>query len=216
MKTLTCDDCKLDFVYSPRFIFDRETTSPKFCPDCNHKRLLKERGLILAEQWQQMCPPLYKLTDPKKLQPEKLAQILNWVYGPKGLVLHGTTGTGKTRIATLLMKQLFMAGRSVAMFYGMDFAHLCAKKFGEFQGEDWIDSVARKDVVFFDDLGKFPLTERIESELFGLIECRLLNLKPVIITTNFVGEALESKMTADRGEPLVRRLREFCESVAFV
>lgn len=212
----TCNSCAIEFDYEPKFVGEREIGTHDNCPVCqtrnSNQAWFKQRLL----EWDQVCPPLYKLTDPKRLPQDKLVQVLNWDFGPQGLILHGTTGTGKTRAATLLLKQLFLSGRSVELFYRMDFAHQCAKKFGDYEGEDWIDSLVKKDVVFIDDLGKFPLTERVEAELFGLIESRLLSLKPMIITTNFVGGALEAKMTADRGEPLVRRLREFCESVAFV
>ena len=64
-----------------------------------------------------------------------------------------------------------------------------------------------------DDLGKAKLTERAEAELFGLVEHRIANLKPLIVTTNFVGDKLSDKLSEDRATPLVRRLREFNECV---
>jgi DNA replication protein DnaC len=70
-------------------------------------------------------------------------------------------------------------------------------------------------LIYFDDLGKLKLTERAEAELFGLIERRCANGCPIIATTNDTGETLSSRMTDNRGEAMVRRLREFCETIRF-
>jgi DNA replication protein DnaC len=70
-------------------------------------------------------------------------------------------------------------------------------------------------VVFLDDVGKCRLTERGEAELFGLVENRTANGKPIIATTNFVGDSLANTMRGETGQPLVRRLREFCDCIAF-
>jgi len=78
-----------------------------------------------------------------------------------------------------------------------------------------VNCLATVDVLFFDDFGKMKFTERVESELFAVIEKRTANCLPLILTTNFTGETLEERMTLDRGVPLVRRLREFCVDVSF-
>ena len=80
-------------------------------------------------------------------------------------------------------------------------------------GEAWVERLAKATVLFFDDLGKFKNTERVESELFGLIEERCAWHRPTIITTNTNGAGLAGRMTADRATPLVRRLREYCQTV---
>jgi DNA replication protein DnaC len=223
VKTTACFECKSKFNYEPKKMLGREMSAPVTCDDCNKK--FKAENAAKTEEaikrgretkWLKMCPPLYQDSDLSRLPKLSTEKVLGWKFGPRGLVIYGDTGKGKTRAAFLLCKKLHDKGLAVSAFHGNRFAHDCAKKFGEGNGENWIEGLVCKDVVFFDDLGKFKLTERVEAELFGLIETRVANLKPVIITTNFIGGDLEAKMTADRGEPLVRRLREFCESVAFV
>ena len=210
-----CENCGSEFEYHAFFAGATERFKPGKCASCTIAQLFVGAAVARHREWDRECPKLYGLTDPKRLDQAKLAKVLNWAFGPQGLLLHGETGTGKTRMAVLLMKQLYLSGKSIKMFFGMDFAHECSKAFGEFTGEAWIDSFIKKDVLFFDDLGKFPLTERVEAELFGVIEHRLLNMRPIILTTNFVGDSLSGKMTPDRGAPLVRRLREFCGGIAF-
>ena len=71
-------------------------------------------------------------------------------------------------------------------------------------------------MVLLDDLGKEKLTERVECEPFNLIEERSQHLRPIIVTTNTTGDTLESRFDDDRAGPFLRRVREFCEPVAFV
>lgn len=148
-----------------------------------------------------------------------LTEVLAWQYGPTGLLLIGGTGGGKTRAAWLLLRRLFDEGRKIKAFDCLAFAHEIGRRFRDGEGEDgpetWIDSLAETEIVFFDDFAKNVFTDRAESEIFGLIERRTANLLPIIATSNLTGADIERKTSADRGAPLVRRLREFCEVVIF-
>ena len=221
-KRKICDKCGKPFTYNVNIVLGREFCAKTTCNDCltkekkvEEEQRAKQRAYELRKQWDATCPPTYHRTDKSKLNQDLLKQVMAWQFNERGLVMHGPTGTGKTRMAFMLMQRLHAEGRTVEIFYGNDFAHKCAKKFLNGEGEDWIASVAKKDVVFFDDLGKFKLTERVEAELFGLIEIRTAWLRPMIVTANFNGSELANKMTADRGEPMIRRLREFCNSINF-
>lgn len=222
MLTNSCQTCGKPFSYEPTMPGLPARWKPANCPACQqveaaaaNERERKEVQFQRRETWEMMCPTIYRQTDRARLPKGPADKVLAWKYGPKGLVIHGATGRGKTRAAFLLMERLCMEGRSVEVFHGNRFAHECASQFGQFTGEQWIEDVATKDVVFFDDLGKFKLTERVEAELFGMVETRLAWARPVIATLNLGGDSLAGKLSGDRGEPLVRRLREFCDAVAF-
>lgn len=221
MKTKLCNRCGGSIDYEPFMMDGQEAFAPKNCPACSkflddERKESEEREKLVwrKREWREMCPPLYRDTDVKRL-PEQAKKVTEWKFNPKGLMIAGDTGKGKTRAAFLLMERLNNEGLSVGVFHGNSFAHQCALKFYESCGERWISDLASRKVVFFDDLGKFKLTERVEAELFGLIEMRIANLLPVIVTTNMTGVELKGKMTNDRGESLVRRLCEFCEIVIF-
>lgn len=213
-----------------------EPSMPPLCDRCRRERdrqreyeaAERERSEAAAEQlaqlererseaaWLKSFPPLYRQTDPVRLPlQEQFRRVMAWQYGPRGLILGGPTGTGKTRTAWLLLQRLHNEGRQIVAFDALGFSHEVSARFGDGSGESWADGVARADVVFLDDLGKAKLTERVESELFGLIERRTANLLPIIATMNATGAGLAAKTTDDRGEPLLRRLREFCEAVSF-
>ncbi len=166
----------------------------------------------------EVCPPLYRDTDPGRLPcaAETLAAVLGWEYGYRGLLLHGATGRGKTRAIWLLLRRLLDEGREIATFDCVSFSHEITCRFSAGgNGPAWARKLARVSVLFFDDMGKMRLTERGEAELFGLVEVRTANRLPLIVTCNHVGDTLAASLQPDTGGPLVRRLREFCECVAF-
>jgi DNA replication protein DnaC len=168
------------------------------------------------EEWPTICPPLYLESDPSRLP--KLAEVLKWQYGPQGLLLHGETGKGKTRCAWQLLRRLYVEERigPAVLFTATSFAHEITENFNaEADPEKWLKRVYGAKVVFFDDFGKCRLTERGESELFGIIEERMAAQLPIIATTNFVGDSLANRMRPDVGSAMVRRLRECCQCIAF-
>ena len=66
-----------------------------------------------------------------------------------------------------------------------------------------------------DDIFKVKLTDSFENAIFTIIDQRINNLRPIIATTNDVGSTLAGRMSQDRGEPIVRRLREACKAIVF-
>jgi len=178
-----------------------------------------EPGAFLPPRpsWEQTCKyQSYRNTDLAKLPPQTqkaLPGILSWEYGPRGLLLNGPTGTGKTRCAWLLIKKLWEAGISIAAFDCADFGHRCIRYFRDGEAEEWLGRMAKHPLIFFDDFGKMPFTERVEAELFTLIERRMAHSLPCIYTMNMTSDDLMGKASEDRGRPLVRRLRESCRVV---
>lgn len=179
---------------------------------CAHCKTIE--GDILFDR---LCPPAYRKTEPSKLPKSQLERVLGWKPSPKGLLLTGPTGVGKTRMAWLLIEKLIRNHdiRSIKVFSCVSFGHELAKAYREDEAEDWLESVCKAKLVFFDDLGKLKLTERAEAELFGVIESRTSNELPIIATTNDTGETLADRMSDNRGPALIRRLRDFCDVITF-
>ena len=108
-----------------------------------------------------------------------------------------------------------MPEREFMWFDCIGFGHEITKQFKTDTAEFWADKVATVPILFFDDLGKLKMTERAEVELFGVIERRVANMLPVIVTMNANAEQFSVQMTDNRGPALIRRLREFCEPIQF-
>jgi len=60
-------------------------------------------------------------------------------------------------------------------------------------GAEWMEGLSRKSLLLLDDLDKVKLTERVESELFSLLDARMMRLVPTIITTNYMGRELAAR-----------------------
>lgn len=196
----------------------------KCADDLQARRRQAKAEFILSKRMETLetiIPPLYQDTDAARLNAPWHKQALAWAYGPKGLVLHGGTGTGKSRVAFLLLKREHLVGRACAAYSHAEFVSEATRASRDFRsGELWIGMVKSLDLLLIDDLGKMRLTtasgdtSSASGILFDLIDNRIKNKMPTIITTNNVGDKFEAEW-GDHGRALVRRFREFCETIQF-
>lgn len=168
-------------------------------------------------RFEQLCPTIYQATVPHRLpSPTKLDKVLRWSYGPMGLILYGPSGTGKSRCAWLLMQQEMKSGKS-ALFLDASISYDYTETFEKnaAQSSKWISLHASCDLLLLDDVFKGKMTDGLEQAIYSIISLRTENERPTILTLNDIGETLLSRMSPDRGPSLLRRLREFCETVSF-
>ena len=159
--------------------------------------------------WRSIVPARWLDTVfPRLPDPVAAETVVNWQYGCGGLLLLGPSGSGKTRSVCLLLRRLCEEGRRPVAFSPTGFGHEVAENCRGHGAKTWAKALGERDLIFFDDLCKDRLTDRVEAELFGIIDARIANLKPTIITTNMTGETMKGVMSNDRAVPLIRRLRE--------
>ena len=84
-----------------------------------------------------------------------------------------------------------------------------------------VDAVARRPVVFIDDLGQEAIqTARSEwamSWFMRFLDIRVSERLPLYVTTNLDAQGIaERGASSVRGDPMVRRLIEICEPIKFV
>jgi DNA replication protein DnaC len=70
------------------------------------------------------------------------------------------------------------------------------------------------DIVFLDDLGKGYWTENTEALWFDLLEHRTSQGRPIIVTTNYSGQELIRGSRSEATAYAMRRLRDYCDTVA--
>ncbi len=98
------------------------------------------------------------------------------------------------------------------------FGQLCIEKFSDDNAirgnaiEELRDLKAAK-LILLDDVAKEKITERVASELFGLINDRTEWKRPILWTSNIDPAGLRQALGSDKGDPLIRRLREFTRIV---
>lgn len=120
----------------------------------------------------------------------------------KGMILHGASGAGKTRIAWLLAKSVGQMGLTWLWIDSLDYL-------------DTLPTAAFKvDVLFLDDLGNEPLGSQSEVRLLKLIRSRCDWHKPIVATTQHQGDSLSKRFREGASaQAVVRRLREFCDGL---
>jgi DNA replication protein DnaC len=134
-----------------------------------------------------------------------------------GVILHGETGTGKSRAAWLIYNRLWLkyAPNSTMFLQMRKFEGLIEKGFDDRNHSDILDILINAPVLVFDDLGKEKLTSRLESDLFAVIDERSSNLRTTIITTNYTGDRLVDRFNnKETGVAFVRRLRDYFSAIS--
>lgn len=222
-KIMKCTQCECDFE---REVPPELTNSwfYKLCQKCLDENAAVRRSEtekrdkeIQQAQWKLACPSAFQETNMAKLPLPEIAQrVLGWEYNSKGLILYGGTRKGKTRSAWMLIKKLFMQGRNFRVMdsmSGFEYAGIFSE--GGNRALDWVRNRSNVQVLFLDDVFKVKLTDSFEAALFAIVDHRMNHQLPIIATLNDVGETLASRMTGDRGNPFVARLREMCETIVF-
>lgn len=153
-----------------------------------------------------------------QLDPVRLAAVVGWVYGPRGLVLHGPSGKTKSRMMWILARRLYVDdGVQTVVARATRLARTLsdlATPAGAIEAQ--IRALINAPVLILDDLGKEAQSERWESALVEIIDARTAAGRPLIITTNYVGSKLvERYRDRSNGEAVVRRLRDFCTAISF-
>jgi DNA replication protein DnaC len=219
-----CRECGAPFEL-PEFIPALIASMAHVCPECSEKaaeresrRTVEASKAVRSQRRKDMCPLQFLGTEPPKLPCQRGVQaVMRWEYGPKGLLLHGGTGQGKSRCAWLLLRREYEAGRSIAslnsasgLAYGAKFSDSAS------EAARWIERLTTIDLLLIDDVFKAKLTDSFESAVFTVINQRTERQRPMVVTLNDTGETLIERLSPDRGPAMLRRLREFCEPIAFV
>lgn len=188
------------------------------CREHMDKERVKSRGLV-ESTYPPSMPAIFKDTDRTRLH-QKVQDILDWKPDGDvtGLLLHGTTGIGKTRgiweIICRLWKDKTIKDRQ------LDFQFLTMRKlegmieksFEDRQHSNMIDKLISVEVLVLDDFGKERLTQRMASDLFSIIDERSTARRVTIISTNFNGTSLLDRFDnrdKETGVAMIRRFKDY-------
>jgi len=148
-------------------------------------------------------------------------------FRPKGLLLVGDSGTGKTTSLWILVKQRCDDGlfndwivafwRAVQL--GRAITAAASNRGDEDDLQTPMEALSRKlrrcHLLWIDDLDKARFTPRVQSEIFDVIEARDATLSPNLVTTNCTGKEVAALFTKNLGDPIVNRLARACYCINY-
>jgi DNA replication protein DnaC len=136
-----------------------------------------------------------EIQSPRKNMEEILTRCIgysnNFKTSRENLFFYGNSGLGKTFLSNCIAKDLLDNGYVVIYQTSSALIELLRNsRFDETSEKDVIKDILECDLLIIDDLGTEPGTPYSQSELFNIINSRILSDKKMIISTNFLVDDL--------------------------
>ncbi len=110
------------------------------------------------------------------------------------LLLFGGTGIGKTHISLAIAKTVQQNGNNVVYMSAPDlFTSLEKQRFNQETPEQSIENILSCDLLVIDDLGAEFTTSFTVSALYNIVNTRILEQKPTIITANLTPSEISQR-----------------------
>jgi DNA replication protein DnaC len=218
-RTAICESCRSVFiqefvVFNGKEIFHSRNCEP--CCEAHNARTTADPAKLEAERRRafleiEKVPKTFRDTDRSRLNPVLIQAIEDYRFSDQGLAFIGKSGAGKTRAMMSLVERLAGEGKSVAWMTSTDISYLSVDQFSndpqeKHEARERLKRLRTVKVAFIDDLGKGRLTDRVESELFDIIDTRTREGRPTFWTSNSSGRNLFAMFSPDRAEALMRRI----------
>lgn len=182
-------------VYDCKICHDTGFVNNKKC-DCLKKKLVEKycnmsclNKILEQENFANFNFKYYKgesLKLIKKAYKESLSFVKYFGVKFRNLFFYGDTGLGKTFLCNCIANEILNMEKSVLYKTAPELF----KMLDEIRFNDYEKNIEQEKIIFdcdllvIDDLGAEYKTKPLESDLFNIINMRLLNKKPVIISTN--------------------------------
>lgn len=186
-----CPKCKdTGYILNEKCSCFRQKLIDKYYQQSNLKDILKR------ENFDNFQINYYSNTVDKEqgLSPRKnMEEIVNYCIGfyknfdrlNESLLFSGSSGLGKTFLSNCIAKELLDKGKVVIYQTSSNLIDILRSlRFEENGSKDQIEEIMNCDLLVIDDLGTESNTAYSHSELFNIINLRILGNKKMIISTN--------------------------------
>lgn len=194
-----CPKCKdTGYILNEKCSCFRQRLIDRYYQQSNLKEVLKK------ENFDNFQINYYSNTLDKDqgLSPRKnIEEIVNYCIGyykdfnelNESLLFSGSSGLGKTFLSNCIAKELLDRGKVVIYQTSSNLIDILRNlRFDETSDKNQIEEILSCDLLVIDDLGTEPNTSYSHSELFNIINTRILRDKKMIISTNLSIEDLHN------------------------
>lgn len=169
------------------------------------------RRIARAASWPHLVPTHFERFTLVSCPNTQLARaVATWLAGTptdtgQNLVIQGPVGVGKTGVAIAALRELHMAGKTVAYWSLPSLMDIFREEErGKAKGAPVMPTITRVDCLLLDDIGGERVTDYVAERMFVLVDGRYGAHKPTILTTNLAGRDLADHI----GARCASRLRE--------
>jgi DNA replication protein DnaC len=209
--------CPLGVCDGSGFVVDEDARVAVPCscrPQQVERRRARSLSAVIPRKYRGVSfdrPPVTEIAEPVVRSVRRyVSEVNERLDAGDGLWLEGDVGTGKTTLAMLVSRAALDAGRSVAI-YSLPrlLSEIRATYDADSEGSyvDFIDRLARVDLLHIDDLGAERSNPWVLEQLYAIVNARYEDERSILITTNLPLDELAEQVT----ERTVSRLKEMCD-----
>jgi DNA replication protein DnaC len=123
-------------------------------------------------------------------------------------MLFGPVGTGKTHLATGIMRNVLAMGKTAVFWNWSDYIHNVKQTFnnGDSRADfDGLERAETADLLVLDDLGAARTTDFVDEELYWLVNRRYDLGKGIVVTSNLTPRMMREEIEAGKASSYFER-----------
>lgn len=195
----TCPDCKdTGYIGSKRCHCFSRMLVEKYYELSNIGSLVKKQnfGTFNIKVFSDEIPAGEKISPRMNMQ-KMLAGIVEKTHligeEPVNMLFYGESGLGKTFLCSCIAKEVMDRGKTVLYMTAMQLFEVLGDYYNRRVGDsERVDMLKNTDLLIIDDVGTETINSFTNSELFNIVNSRLIGEKSTVISTNLKPKELKT------------------------